>query len=117
MKSKSRFITVKVIKMTEKTPLRYTSIKDLLQIARINYKGKRPSDIYKRLPDMFNLAENAKIRGDEENQYIMLRRWLNCIDWLKTTQEYKDDKTFSLTNIHVNQVGSGVCFIKLIIHK
>ncbi|XP_006572431.2 ubiquitin carboxyl-terminal hydrolase 8 isoform X1 [Apis mellifera] len=90
--------------MTEKTPLRYTSIKDLLQIARINYKGKRPSDIYKRLPDMFNLAENAKIRGDEENQYIMLRRWLNCIDWLKTTQEYKDDKTFSLTNIHVNQI-------------
>lgn len=103
--------------MSEKKPLHYTNVKDLLQMAVINYKGKRPSDIYKRLPNMYNLAESAKKQGDEENQYIMLRRWLNCIEWLKSTQEYKDDKTFSLTNMHVNQVGSGVCFIKLIIHR
>ncbi|OAD53212.1 Ubiquitin carboxyl-terminal hydrolase 8 [Eufriesea mexicana] len=90
--------------MSEKKPLHYTNVKDLLQMAVINYKGKRPSDIYKRLPNMYNVAENAKKQGDEENQYIMLRRWLNCIEWLKNTQEYKDDKTFSLTNMNVNQI-------------
>ncbi|CAL7938989.1 unnamed protein product [Xylocopa violacea] len=90
--------------MSEKTPMRYNSMKDLLQMARINYKGKRPSDIYKRLPEMFNLAEDARIRGDEEYQYIMLRRWLNCIEWLKSTQEYKGEKAFSSSNMRVNQI-------------
>lgn len=103
--------------MSGKVSLRYTSYKELLQKTRVDYKGKKPSDICKRLPNMYNEAQNAKLQGDEEKQYIMLRRWLDSIEWLKNTQEYKNDKTFSLTNIHVNQVGSGVCFIKLIIHR
>ncbi|KOC65313.1 Ubiquitin carboxyl-terminal hydrolase 8 [Habropoda laboriosa] len=90
--------------MSEKNPLRYTSIKDLLQVATIKYKGKRPSDVYKRLPEMYNLAENARLRGDEEDQYILLRRWMNSIDWLKSTPEYKEDKILSLTNMRVNQI-------------
>lgn len=103
--------------MSDRASLRYTSTKDLLLKAAINFKDKRPSDIFKRLPEMYNLAETARIQRDEENQFIMLKRWLNCIEWLKSTQESKDGKTFSLSNMHVNQVGSGVCFIKLIIHR
>ncbi|KAF3423965.1 hypothetical protein E2986_05418 [Frieseomelitta varia] len=90
--------------MSGKVSLRYTSYKELLQKSRVDYKGKRPSDICKRLPNMYNEAQNAKLQGDEEKQYIMLRRWLDSIEWLKNTQEYKNDKTFSLTNIHVNQI-------------
>ncbi|CAK9800857.1 Ubiquitin carboxyl-terminal hydrolase 8 [Anthophora quadrimaculata] len=89
--------------MSEKT-LCYTSIKELSQLAIIKYKGKRPSDVCKRLPEMYSLAETARLKGDQEKQYILLRRWLNSIDWLKSTPEYKDDKIFSLSNIHVNQI-------------
>ncbi|XP_071871769.1 ubiquitin carboxyl-terminal hydrolase 8 isoform X1 [Bombus fervidus] len=88
--------------MSKKVSLQYSSIKDLQQKTRINYIGKKPSDIYKRLPDMYNLAENAKLQGEEEKQYIMLKRWMNCIDWLKTTREYRDDRTF--LNMHIKQI-------------
>lgn len=106
-----RFVTVEVVKMSKKVSLQYSSIKDLQQKTRINYTGKKPSDIYKRLPDMYNLAENAKLQGEEEKQYIMLKRWMNCIDWLKTTREYRDDRTF--LNMHIKQVGSGYALLNL----
>lgn len=60
---------------------------------------------------MYNLAENAKLQGEEEKQYIMLKRWMNCIDWLKTTREYRDDRTF--LNMHIKQVGSGYALLNL----
>nr|XP_003703489.1 PREDICTED: ubiquitin carboxyl-terminal hydrolase 8-like isoform X1 [Megachile rotundata]XP_012141270.1 PREDICTED: ubiquitin carboxyl-terminal hydrolase 8-like isoform X1 [Megachile rotundata]XP_012141271.1 PREDICTED: ubiquitin carboxyl-terminal hydrolase 8-like isoform X1 [Megachile rotundata]XP_012141272.1 PREDICTED: ubiquitin carboxyl-terminal hydrolase 8-like isoform X1 [Megachile rotundata] len=90
--------------MSDKVPLHYTCMKDLLLKAKINFYHKKPTDIYKRLPDMYNMAENAKRLGDEEKQFIMLRRWLDCIEWLKSTQEYKDDKASTLSNMHVNQI-------------
>ncbi|XP_076169965.1 ubiquitin carboxyl-terminal hydrolase 8 isoform X1 [Ptiloglossa arizonensis] len=92
-----------VIKVTEKTPLRYTSINELQQMAKVNFRDVKPSNIYKRLPKMYNIAEKFKKKGDEEGQYIMLQRWLNCVEWLKNIQEYKDDKMI-LTNMHVNQI-------------
>lgn len=104
-------------KMSDKMPLHYASVTELLQAAKVNWKGKKPSDVCKRLPEMYNLARADGRKGDEEKQYIYLWRWLNCIEWLKSTQEYKDDKSVSLKNMHVNQVGSGVCFIKLIVHR
>ncbi|XP_029038135.1 ubiquitin carboxyl-terminal hydrolase 8-like isoform X1 [Osmia bicornis bicornis] len=98
--------------MSDRGSLRYTSIKDLLLKAAINFKDKRPSDIFKRLPEMYNLAETARIQGDKENQFIMLKRWLNCIEWLKSTQEYKDGKTFSLSNMHFNQINEARKILK-----
>lgn len=103
--------------MTAKVRLSYTSVTDLLQKAKVNYKGKKPFDVYKRLPDMYDLAEKARMQGDEETQYILLWRWLDSVDWLKKTPEYRDNKTFSLRNERANQVGSGICFIKLIVLK
>ncbi|XP_015429538.1 PREDICTED: ubiquitin carboxyl-terminal hydrolase 8 [Dufourea novaeangliae] len=91
--------------MSEKTsPLHYTSINDLLQKTNINYKNKKPAHIYNRLPQMYNMAEDSRKNGNEEVQYIMLKRWLNSIEWLKTTHEYKDDKTHSLPHMHANQI-------------
>ncbi|XP_078040551.1 ubiquitin carboxyl-terminal hydrolase 8 [Augochlora pura] len=91
-------------KMTEKGTLKYTSINELLQKAKVDYRNKKPIEVSKRLPIMYNnAAENAK-QGNEEDQYIMLRRWLNSVEWLKTTQEYKTDKLYSPTHLNVNRI-------------
>lgn len=90
--------------MTSEKSLKYTGVEDLLQRAKINYKGKKPIEVYKRLPAMYKLAESAMMKRDEEEQYIMLKRWLNSVEWLKTTQEYKDDKKFILSNMNPDQI-------------
>lgn len=102
--------------MTNKAALQYTSINDLLLKAKVDYRKIKPSNIYKRLPSMYDFAEMARTKGDEEMQYIMLQRWSNSIEWLKRTPEYKDDK-YSLPNMRANQVGSGVSFVKLIARR
>ncbi|XP_026666636.1 ubiquitin carboxyl-terminal hydrolase 8-like isoform X2 [Ceratina calcarata] len=89
--------------MSSKESLQYTSVEDLLQKAKINYKEKKPVEVYKRLSAMYKLAETAKIKRDEEQQYIMLKRWLNSMEWLKTTREYKDDKKFSVNVDQMNE--------------
>ncbi|XP_076644083.1 uncharacterized protein LOC143354148 [Halictus rubicundus] len=91
-------------KMSEKRSLTYTSINDLLQKAKVDYVNKRPTEVCKRLPVMYNKAEDKAKHGNEEDRFIMLTRWLNSIEWLKTTYEYKDDKIYSLTDLSVNQI-------------
>lgn len=97
-------------KLSEKGSLKYKSINELLEKAKVNYRGIKPAQIMKRLPEMYNIAEDYRKKGNEEDQYIMLRRWLNAIEWLKTTHEYKDDKIYSSTHLHVNQVGNCIYF-------
>ncbi|XP_043250566.1 ubiquitin carboxyl-terminal hydrolase 8-like [Colletes gigas] len=81
--------------MTEKTALKYNSVNELQQKAKINYRSMQPSYVYMKLHDLSTLAENNRKKGDEESQYIMLFRWLMCFNWLKSMHEYKDDKMFT----------------------
>lgn len=97
-------MNVQGTKMADSGQLRYTNINDLLHKCRIDYKGMKPSNVYKRLSSMRDLAEKAKNQGDEEMRYIMLKRWLNSVEWLKKTPEYRDDKTFNLVIMRVNQM-------------
>ncbi|KAG7197506.1 hypothetical protein KM043_007185 [Ampulex compressa] len=90
--------------MSDTTRRRYTSIEDLLQQTKIDYKGLKPCNIYMRLPRMRELAEKARRSGDHETQYIMLKRWLDSVEWLKQTQEYRNDKSYYLANMRTNQI-------------
>ena len=89
--------------MTNKAALQYISIDDLLLKAKVDYRKIKPSNIYKRLPIMYDFAEKARMQGNEETQYIMLQRWSNSVEWLRKTPEYKDDK-YSLQNMRANQI-------------
>ncbi|XP_054015597.1 ubiquitin carboxyl-terminal hydrolase 8-like isoform X1 [Hylaeus anthracinus] len=92
------------IKTTEKPPLKYTCILVLQQKAKVIYR--KPSIVYGKLPEIYKLAETYRAKGDEEAEYIMLQRWVNTINWLRCTPEYRNDKM--LKNAHINNQMSEV---------
>ncbi|RLU22130.1 hypothetical protein DMN91_006510 [Ooceraea biroi] len=83
--------------------LGYTCLNDLVKQARVNYAGKEPRSVYQRLPTMRQKFEVAKRNGDDETAYIFSKRWLDTVEWLKKTQDYKDGKSIS-TNMTVDQI-------------
>ncbi|TGZ42240.1 hypothetical protein DBV15_07808 [Temnothorax longispinosus] len=58
-----------------------------LQKAKINFAGKKPRNVYRRLLGMREKSDLAKKQGDDETAYIMLKRWLNSVEWLRRTRE------------------------------
>lgn len=82
------------------------SINDLAEKAKVNYNGKEPHNIYSRLPAMRQKSEAARKQGDDETAYIFLKRWLNSVEWIKKTRDYKAGKSIYSTNMTVDQVGS-----------
>ncbi|XP_024943568.1 ubiquitin carboxyl-terminal hydrolase 8 isoform X2 [Cephus cinctus] len=82
----------------------YSSLNQLNDESKISYKGKRPWDVYKRLSTIRSLADKHRATGNEEQAYIFFKRWLNCVNWLKTTKEYKDDKVIYATSFPDSQV-------------
>lgn len=84
--------------------LKYTCVNDLIKQTRITYVGKEPRSVYQRLPAMRDKSEGAKKSGDDETAYIFLKRWLDAVEWLKKTQEYKDGKSIHSANMSVEQV-------------
>lgn len=94
--------------MSNGANLRYTCVSDLVKQAKINYEKKEPRNVYQRLPAMREMSEAAKKKGDDETAYFFLKRWLDTVEWLKKTQDYKDGKSIYSTNMTVDQVRSGV---------
>ncbi|XP_071581518.1 uncharacterized protein [Temnothorax nylanderi] len=86
--------------MSNATNLTFTCVNDLLQKGKINFAGKKPRNVYQRLPVMRKMSDLAKKQGDDEAAYIMLKRWLDSVEWLK------DGKSvFSYaTNMTVDQI-------------
>ncbi|XP_026827384.1 uncharacterized protein LOC113562345 isoform X3 [Ooceraea biroi] len=74
------------------------------QQARVNCAGKKPRSVYQRLPTMRQKFEMAKKNGDYKTAYILLKRWLDTVKWLKKTQDYKDRKSIYSTNMTVDQI-------------
>jgi len=95
--------------MSNGTNLEYTCVNDLVKQAKVNYAGMEPRSVYQRLPGMRQKSEAAKKNGDDEAAYILLKRWLDTVDWLKKTQNYKDGKSIYSTNI--DQVRNGVAML------
>ncbi|XP_026827383.1 uncharacterized protein LOC113562345 isoform X2 [Ooceraea biroi] len=83
--------------------LGYTCVNDLMKQARVNCAGKKPRSVYQRLPTMRQKFEMAKKNGDYKTAYILLKRWLDTVKWLKKTQDYKDRKSIYSTNMTVDQ--------------
>ncbi|KAL6429093.1 hypothetical protein ACFW04_008107 [Cataglyphis niger] len=91
--------------MSEVTNLRKINcVNDLVQIAKINFTGKEPHNIYARLPAMRQKSEAARKEGDDETAYIFLKRWLNSVEWIKKTRDYKAGKSIYSTNMTVDQI-------------
>lgn len=91
--------------MSKGANLEYTCVNDLVKQAKVNYAGKEPRSVYQRLPTMRQKSEVAKKNGDDETAYILLKRWLDSVEWLKKTRDYKDSgKSIHSTNITIDQV-------------
>lgn len=73
-------------------------------MAKINFVGKEPHSVYQRLPDMKQKSETAKKQGNDETAYIMLKRWLNTVLWLKKTPDLKENKSIYAAKITLDQV-------------
>lgn len=94
--------------MSNGANLRYTCVSDLVKQTKINYARKEPRSVYQRLPTMRESGEAAKKKGDDETAYMFLNRWLDTVEWLKKTQDYKDSKSIYSTNMTIDQVRSRV---------
>ncbi|KAM0731384.1 Ubiquitin carboxyl-terminal hydrolase 8 [Formica fusca] len=79
-------------------------INDLVRKAKINFSGMKPHSIYSRLPAMRQRSEAARKEGDDETAYIFLKRWLDSVEWIKNTRDYKNGKSIYSTNMTVDQI-------------
>lgn len=93
--------------MSDATGLTFSSVNDLVQKAKINFTGKEPRSVYQRLPAMREKSDLAKKQGDDETAYIMLKRWLDSVEWLRRTHN-KDGRSAYAANMTVEQVRSDV---------
>ncbi|XP_028046252.2 ubiquitin carboxyl-terminal hydrolase 8 isoform X2 [Monomorium pharaonis] len=89
--------------MSDAMNLTYTSVKDLEQKAKIVFTGKEPRWVYQRLPAMRQMSDEGRKEGNDETAYIMLKRWLNSVEWLKRARN-KDGKTAYAASITVDQI-------------
>lgn len=83
--------------------LTFTCINDLVQKAKIDFAGKEPRGVYERLSAMRQKSEQAKKQGDYETAYIMLKRWLDSVEWLRRTH-VKNGKSVYAKSMTVDQV-------------
>lgn len=91
--------------------LTYTCVNDLVLKAKIDFTGKEPRSIYERLSAMRQKSDQAKKRGDFETAYIMLKRWLDSVEWLRRTH-VKNGKSVYAASMTVDQVGDDVSKIR-----
>jgi hypothetical protein len=91
--------------MSNAMNLKFTCIKDLEQRTKVAFAGKEPRCVYQRLPTMREMSDQAKKKGDDETAYIMLKRWLDSVEWLRRARN-KDGKSAYATSITVGQVRS-----------
>ncbi|EZA51726.1 hypothetical protein X777_09482, partial [Ooceraea biroi] len=64
--------------------LGYTCVNDLVKQARVNCVGKKPRSMYQRLSTMRQKSEMVKKNGNDKTAYILLKRWLDTINEVKT---------------------------------
>ncbi|XP_071577630.1 uncharacterized protein [Temnothorax nylanderi] len=87
--------------------MKFTCVNDLLQNAKINFAGRKPNNVYLRLPAMRINSDLAKERGDDETAYIELKKWLDTVEWLwtKRTRDEDGKLVYSYaTDITVDQI-------------
>ncbi|XP_026824829.1 uncharacterized protein LOC113561805 isoform X4 [Ooceraea biroi] len=99
--------TVKWLKKTQDYKDRksiYSTNMTVDQQARVNCAGKKPRSVYQRLSTMRQKSEMVKKNGNDKTAYILLKRWLDTVKWLKKTQDYKDRKSIYSTNMTVDQI-------------
>lgn len=63
--------------------------------------------MYKRLSAMREKSDEYKKQGDYEGAYILLKKWLNSVEWLRRTH-IKNGKSVYATSMTVEQVRSDV---------
>ncbi|XP_071553488.1 uncharacterized protein [Temnothorax nylanderi] len=91
--------------MSNATNLKFSCVNDLLQKAKINFAGKEPRNVYQRLPAMREKSDLAKKQGDDETAYIMLKRWLDSVEWLRRTRVKDGRSVYSFaTKMTVDQI-------------
>lgn len=61
-------------------------------------------------------SEAARKEGDDETAYIFLKRWLDSVEWIKNTRDYKTGKSIYSTNMTVDQVGSYTACIVMTVY-
>lgn len=93
--------------MSDATGLTFSSINELVQKAKINFTGMEPRNVYQRLPAMRERSDLAKKHGDDETAYIMLKRWLNSVEWLRRIHN-RNGKSAYAASMTVEQVRSDV---------
>ncbi|XP_012281573.1 ubiquitin carboxyl-terminal hydrolase 8 [Orussus abietinus] len=86
---------------------RCCSMSDLIKLTKVNIYNKTPSGVCKKLPSVKDRGEKAKKAGERKKAYVLFKRWLNTVEWLKKTREYKENEklyTAYVPNTQINEV-------------
>lgn len=90
--------------MSNSANLKYTCIADLVKKAKVSLTKMEPRSVNSRLPTMRQKSDDARKEGDDENAYILLQRWLETVEWIRKTTDYKTSKSVYSSNINADQV-------------
>ncbi|XP_011690756.1 PREDICTED: ubiquitin carboxyl-terminal hydrolase 8-like isoform X2 [Wasmannia auropunctata] len=97
--------------MSNATKLTYTCVNDLVQKAKINFAGKDPRNVHQRLSAMRQKADLARKQGDDETAFILTKRWLDAVEWLKRSHKSTAYAT-STTVDQINEVKNVLADLK-----
>lgn len=77
---------------------------DLLKKAKIDFTNKRPKDVAERLKRMHDTAELSRKNGDVKHAFILFKRWMSSVEWIRKTKHYKESPCYYDSYINNKQV-------------
>ncbi|KAK0091362.1 hypothetical protein PV326_003335, partial [Microctonus aethiopoides] len=91
-------------KLINDSPPNNQNIISLISKSIIDYKNKKPRDVATRLKSMHDNGLLDKKNKKYDSAFVLLKRYLNSIEWIKTTKDYRDNPLFYKSHMPINQI-------------
>lgn len=91
-------------KLINDSPPNNQNVLSLISKSIIDFKNKKPRDVATRLKSMHDNGLLAKKNKKYDTAFVLLKRYLNSIEWIKTTKDYRDNPLFYESHMPINQV-------------
>ncbi|CAH2095564.1 unnamed protein product [Euphydryas editha] len=69
-------------------------IEDLDKLHNVDFKSKRATMLCKTAQKLFDAAEEAREKGDEEYSYVQYMKYLRVVSYISKDKDYLKDKTY-----------------------
>ncbi|XP_046972302.1 ubiquitin carboxyl-terminal hydrolase 8 isoform X1 [Vanessa cardui] len=69
-------------------------IEDLDKLHNVDFKSKRATMLCKTAQKLFETAEEAREKGDEEYSYVQYMKYLRVVSYISKDKDYSKDKTY-----------------------